>query len=107
MTPHDFIAKWRNGGDERRDAQPFFEDLYLLAGHPTPREADLDHTWFSYEFGAAITNGGALHLGELVRQSRTSCCPPKHSPSQTTRKVNFPREATIRNSNALFWQSFG
>ena len=21
MTPHEFIAKWQGGGDERRDAQ--------------------------------------------------------------------------------------
>ena len=27
MTPQDFIAKWRNGGDERRDFQSFFDDL--------------------------------------------------------------------------------
>ncbi len=58
MTPHDFIAKWRNGGDERRDAQPFFEDLCRLVGHPTPREADPEHTWFTYEYGASKTSGG-------------------------------------------------
>lgn len=58
MTPHDFIAKWKSGGDERRDAQPFFEDLCRLVGHPTPREADPDHTWFTYEYGAAKTSGG-------------------------------------------------
>jgi len=58
MTPHEFIAKWRNGGDERRDAQPFFEDLCRLVGHPTPREADPDHAWFTYEYGASKTDGG-------------------------------------------------
>lgn len=58
MTPHDFIAKWKSGGDERRDAQPFFEDLCRLVNHPTPREADPDHTWFTYEYGAAKTSGG-------------------------------------------------
>jgi type II restriction/modification system DNA methylase subunit YeeA len=58
MTPHEFIAKWRNGGDERRDAQPFFEDLCRLVGHPTPREADPEHTWFTYEYGATKTSGG-------------------------------------------------
>ncbi len=58
MNPTDFIAKWRNGGDERRDAQPFFEDLCRLVGHPTPREADPDHTWFTYEYGANKTSGG-------------------------------------------------
>ena len=58
MTPHDFIKKWRHGGDERRDAQPFFEDLCRLVGHPTPREADPDHTWFTYEYGATKTSGG-------------------------------------------------
>lgn len=58
MTPHDFIAKWRSGGDERRDAQPFFEDLCRLVGHPTPREADPEHAWFTYEYGATKTSGG-------------------------------------------------
>ncbi|AVQ00383.1 class I SAM-dependent DNA methyltransferase (plasmid) [Ahniella affigens] len=58
MLVSDFISKWRNGGDERRDAQPFFEDLCRLVGHPTPREADPEHTWFTYEFGANKANGG-------------------------------------------------
>lgn len=58
MTPQDFIAKWKAGGDERRDAQPFFEDLCRLVNHPTPREADPEHTWFTYEYGAAKTSGG-------------------------------------------------
>lgn len=58
MTPHDFIAKWRNGGDERRDFQSFFDDLCRLVGHKTPREADPEHTWFTYEYGAAKTSGG-------------------------------------------------
>ncbi len=58
MTPHDFITKWQAGGDERRDAQPFFEDLCRLIGHQTPREADPEHTWFMYEAGADKTSGG-------------------------------------------------
>jgi type II restriction/modification system DNA methylase subunit YeeA len=58
MTPNEFIAKWRNGGDERRDAQPFFEDLCRLVGHPTPKEADPEHKWFTYEYGASKTSGG-------------------------------------------------
>ncbi|MGH8234575.1 MAG: class I SAM-dependent DNA methyltransferase [Rhodanobacteraceae bacterium] len=58
MTPREFIDKWRAGGDERRDAQPFFEDLCRLVGHPTPREADPEHIWFTYEAGASKTSGG-------------------------------------------------
>ncbi len=58
MTPSEFIAKWRTGGDERRDAQPFFEDLCRLVSHPTPREADPGHSWFTYEYGATKTSGG-------------------------------------------------
>ena len=58
MTPREFVEKWRTGGDERRDAQPFFEDLCRLVGHPTPREADPEHTWFTYEAGASKTSGG-------------------------------------------------
>jgi type II restriction/modification system DNA methylase subunit YeeA len=58
MTPQDFIAKWKNGGDERRDFQSFFDDLCRLMNHPTPREADPDHKWFTYEYGANKTSGG-------------------------------------------------
>lgn len=58
MTPQDFIAKWRHGGDERRDFQSFFDDLCRLLGHPTPREADPGHSWFTYEYGASKTTGG-------------------------------------------------
>ena len=58
MTPQDFIAKWRNGGDERRDFQSFFDDLCRLLGHQTPREADPEHKWFTYEYGASKTTGG-------------------------------------------------
>ena len=58
MTPQEFIAKWRNGGDERRDWHSFFDDLCRLVGHPTPREADPDHTWFTYEYGATKASGG-------------------------------------------------
>lgn len=58
MKPNEFVAKWRNGGDERRDAQPFFEDLCRLLGKKTPKEEDPGHTWFTYEYGAAKTTGG-------------------------------------------------
>lgn len=58
MTPEAFIKKWHGGGDERRDAQPFFEDLCRVVGHGTPRELDPEHTWFTYEYGAAKTSGG-------------------------------------------------
>lgn len=58
MKPNDFIAKWRNGGDERRDAQPFFEDLCRMLGQKTPKEADPAHIWFTYEYGASKTTGG-------------------------------------------------
>lgn len=58
MTPNEFIEKWRGGGDERRDAQSFFDDLCRLAGHRTPREADPDHTWFTYEYGVGKAAGG-------------------------------------------------
>ena len=58
MKPSEFIAKWRNGGDERRDAQPFFEDLCRMLGHGTPKELDPKHEWFTYEYGATKTSGG-------------------------------------------------
>ena len=37
MTPHDFVARWRDAGfGERQGAQSFFNDLCGLAGHATP-----------------------------------------------------------------------
>ena len=37
MTPHEFVARWRNAGfGERQGAQPFFIDLCAVVGHPTP-----------------------------------------------------------------------
>ena len=78
MTPHEFIAKWKGGGDERRDAQPFFEDLCRLVGHPTPREADPEHTWFTYEYGASKTSGGEGWADVWTRASvvTTDCSAP-------------------------------
>jgi len=58
MTPNDFIAKWRQGGVERAEAQSFFNDLCGLVGHKTPREADPERTWFAFEYGAEKTHGG-------------------------------------------------
>ncbi|MGJ4727676.1 class I SAM-dependent DNA methyltransferase [Luteimonas sp. SDU101] len=58
MTPNEFIAKWRGGGKERAEAQSFFNDLCLLAGHKTPREADPSGTWFAFEYGAEKSIGG-------------------------------------------------
>lgn len=58
MTPNEFIAKWRGGGKERAEAQSFFNDLCSLVGHPTPREADPERTWFAFEYGAEKTVGG-------------------------------------------------
>lgn len=42
MTPEHFVAKWRAGGDERRDAQPFFErnGLFPQVGPLSPSGYD-------------------------------------------------------------------
>jgi type II restriction/modification system DNA methylase subunit YeeA len=58
MTPNDFIKKWKQGGDERKDWHSFFNDLCALVGHDTPKAADPTHTWFTYEYGASKANGG-------------------------------------------------
>ncbi|WP_052101402.1 class I SAM-dependent DNA methyltransferase [Novilysobacter arseniciresistens] len=58
MTPNEFIAKWRGGGKERAEAQSFFNDMCLLVGHKTPREADPTRSWFAFEYGAEKTVGG-------------------------------------------------
>lgn len=58
MTPSEFVSKWREGGDERRDFHSFFNDLCRMLGHKTPREADPTHTWFTFEYGASKSTGG-------------------------------------------------
>lgn len=39
-------------------AQPLFEDLCRLVGHPTPREAAPEHQGLTNKYGAAKTTGG-------------------------------------------------
>lgn len=59
MTPNEFIAKWRDAGDERAAAQPHFIDLCRLLGQPDPQTADPGRAWFCFERGASRTGGGA------------------------------------------------
>lgn len=59
MTPHDFIAKWRNTElKERSASQSHFNDLCALLGLLDPISADPKGEWFAFEKGASKTTGG-------------------------------------------------
>lgn len=59
MTPHEFIAKWRNAElKERTASQSHFNDLCALLGVVDPITADPKGDWFTFEKGATKTGGG-------------------------------------------------
>lgn len=59
MTPHEFIAKWRNNElKERSASQSHFNDLCALLGVVDPIAADPAGEWFTFEKGASKTSGG-------------------------------------------------
>jgi type II restriction/modification system DNA methylase subunit YeeA len=59
MTPHEFIAKWRNNElKERSASQSHFNDLCALLGVVDPITADPAGEWFTFEKGASKTSGG-------------------------------------------------
>lgn len=59
MTPHAFIAKWRNIElKERTASQSHFNDLCALLGVVDPITADKTGEWFTFERGATKTGGG-------------------------------------------------
>ena len=59
MTPHAFIAKWRDATlKERSAAQEHFLDLCRLLDEPTPAEADPTGATYCFERGARKDTGG-------------------------------------------------
>ena len=59
MTPHAFIAKWRDATlKERSAAQEHFLDLCRLLDEPTPAEADPTGATYCFERGALKDTGG-------------------------------------------------
>jgi type II restriction/modification system DNA methylase subunit YeeA len=59
MTPHQFLAKWRNVElKERSASQSHFNDLCALLGVVDPISADPKGEWFTFEKGANKTSGG-------------------------------------------------
>ncbi|MDR2188797.1 MAG: class I SAM-dependent DNA methyltransferase, partial [Azonexus sp.] len=59
MTPHAFLAKWRNVDlKERTASQSHFNDLCALLGVDDPITADPKGDWFTFEKGATKTGGG-------------------------------------------------
>ncbi|MDR0777259.1 MAG: class I SAM-dependent DNA methyltransferase [Azonexus sp.] len=59
MTPHQFLAKWRNVElKERTASQSHFNDLCRLLGIEDPIAADPKGEWFTFEKGATKTGGG-------------------------------------------------
>ena len=60
MTPHQFVAKWRDANlKERAAAQEHFIDLCRLLNHPTPAQADPTGQNFAFEAGVSKTQGGS------------------------------------------------
>ena len=59
MSPHDFIAKWRQANlSERSACQQHFLDLCDLLGQPKPAAADPEGAWYTFERGVSKTGGG-------------------------------------------------
>ena len=59
MTPHEFLARWRNVElKERSASQAHFMDLCRLLGIDDPVAADPKGEWFTFEKGATKTSGG-------------------------------------------------
>ena len=59
MTPHAFIAKWRDATlKERSAAHEHFLDLCRLLDEPTPAEADPTGATYCFERGAVRTDTG-------------------------------------------------
>jgi hypothetical protein len=59
MNVPEFQARWRGVTlNERQSAQPHFESLCRLLGHPTPTEMDAEGRFFVYEKGLGKTGGG-------------------------------------------------
>lgn len=59
MTPHEFLAKWRQSElKERSASQSHFNDLCVLLGVTDPVSADPKGDWFTFEKGASKTSGG-------------------------------------------------
>ena len=59
MTPHAFIAKWRDATlKERSAAHEHFLDLCRLLDEPTPAEADPTGATYCFERGARKDTGG-------------------------------------------------
>ncbi len=59
MNVPEFQATWRAATlNERQSAQPHFEALCRLVGHPTPTEMDPEGRSFVYEKGLGKTGGG-------------------------------------------------
>src|SRR5437868_13703215 len=59
MTPHQFIAKWKQADLSERSAyQQHFLDLCDLLGQPKPAEVDPRGIWYTFEKGVEKTDGG-------------------------------------------------
>ncbi|HEX5268989.1 MAG TPA: type IIL restriction-modification enzyme MmeI, partial [Gemmataceae bacterium] len=59
MTPHEFIAKWKQADlSERSACQQHFLDLCELLGQPKPADVDPTGEWYTFEKNVAKTEGG-------------------------------------------------
>ncbi len=59
MTPHTFIAKWKQADlSERSACHQHFLDLCELLGQPKPADVDPNGEWYTFEKNVAKTEGG-------------------------------------------------
>ncbi len=59
MKPHESQAKWfDNPLKESASCHEHFIDLCRMLEHPTPKEADPQGEWFTFEYGVDKTGGG-------------------------------------------------
>lgn len=58
LTPHEFIAKWKQSTlTERSACQQHFLDLCELLDQPKPAAADPDGAFYTFERGVKKTSG--------------------------------------------------
>lgn len=73
ITPHEFVAKWKNSElKERSSYQEHFIDLCRLVNHQTPAEMDPNGSFFTFEAGAAKMGGGKWIAGAWIDKIATA-----------------------------------
>ncbi len=74
MTPQAFIAKWqRSTLSERSACHEHFLDLCRVLDQPTPAEADPEGSWYTFEKGVKMADGGQDN-GKAAKSTSFCAC---------------------------------